>query len=189
MLRQIVGEEGDGNTTKFFTEEFSEFKEFLVLACMIESVKESNANVEVDCSSGLSKCEVGVFLVDDGVAMHSRPVVILFDVFGEEDFIDIEKHSAVLLYFVELLKNTFWSSRPFLLARIVKGLNHHDFLLLNSKFTVETAKLRCCDFRVDESSVEEMCSVFEGKTTPLPEAFIADEEVDVFSLEALVDMH
>ena len=42
---------------------------------------------------------------------------------------------------------------------------------------------------VDVNVVEEIDAAFEGKTTPLPEAFIADEEVDVFSLEDLVDMH
>ena len=37
--------------------------------------------------------------------------------------------------------------------------------------------------------MEEIDVGLVGETTPLPEAFIADEEVDVFSLEALVELH
>ena len=156
---------------------------------MIESVKEGNANVVVDGGSSLSKWEVGVFLVDDGVLVHLRPVVILSDMLGEENLVDVEGHSTVFLYLVELLEDAFWCSRPLLLAGIVDGLNHSDLLLLDAKFAIETSKLRCSDLGVNESTVEEMCSVLEGETTPLPEAFIADKEVDVFSLEAFVDMH
>ena len=40
---------------------------------------------------------------------------------------------------------------------------------------------------VDGQGVEEHGAVPEGEAAPFPEAFFADEEVDVLSLEALVD--
>ena len=152
---------------------------------MIEGVKEGNANVVVDGGGGLQECGESVFLVDDGIAVHPRPVAILVDVLGEEDLVDVEEHATVFLDLIELLENAFWCSRPLLLAGIVDGLDHPDLLLLDAEFAVEAAKLRGRDLRVDEPSVEEMGSVLKGEAAPLPEAFFADEEVDVLSLKSL----
>ena len=128
---------------------------------MIEGVKEGNANVVVDGGSSLSKWEVGVFLVDDGVLVHLRPVVILSDMLGEENLVDVEEHSTVFLYLIELLEDAFWCSRPLLLAGIVDGLDHPDLLLLDAELAVEAVQLRGSDLRVDESPVEVHRSFFK----------------------------
>ena len=166
VLRQIVGEEGDRNTTKFLTEAFGELQEFLVLAGVVEGVEEGDADVEVDGGGGLSKWEVGVFLVDDGVAMHPRPVVILSDVLREEDLVDIEEHAAVLLHCVELLEDAFWSSRPLLLAGVVDGLDHPDLLLLDAELAIECSQLRGSDLGVDELAMEELDPISQRKAAP-----------------------
>ena len=141
VLRQIVGEEGDGNASILLPEQFGELQEFLVLAGVVEGVEEGDADVVVDGGGGLQECGEGVFLVDDGVAVHPRPVAILVDVLGEEDLVDVEEHATVFLYLIELLENAFWCSRPLLLAPIEDGLDHPDLLLLDAEFAVEAAKL------------------------------------------------
>ena len=107
---------------------------------------------------------------------------------GEEDLVDVEEHATVLLDLIKLLEDALRRRRPLLLAPIEDGLDHPDLLLLDAELAVEAAKLRGRDLGVDEPSVEENCAVFEGEAAPLPEAFFADEEVDVLSLKLLKNL-
>ena len=70
VLGEVVGEEGDGDSSILFAEECSEFDEFLVLAGVVKGVEVSDADVVVDGGGGLSEREVSVLLVDHGVAVH-----------------------------------------------------------------------------------------------------------------------
>ena len=54
----------------FLTQLFCELHELRILACMIEGVEMSDANVIVDGSSSLPKVGEGILLVDESVVMH-----------------------------------------------------------------------------------------------------------------------
>ena len=159
VLGEIVGEEGDGDSSILVAEECSEFDELLVLAGVVEGVEVGDADVVVDGGGGLSEAKEGVFLVDDGVAVHPRPVATLVDVLGEEDLIDVEEHTSPLSRLVQLLEDALRRRGPLLLAGIDGRLHHPDHLLLDAELAVEAAKLGGRDLGVDESTMEEYRSI------------------------------
>ena len=154
VLRQIIGEEGDRDAGILLAETFGELDELLVLACVVEGVEVGDTDVVVDGGGGLSHWTEGVLLVDDGVAVHPRPIAVGVDVLGEEDLVDVEEKTTCLSSFVELLDDGLRSGRKLLLAGIDQGFDQSHLLLLDAEFSIEAPQLRCRDLGVDVPSME-----------------------------------
>ena len=154
VLRQIIGEEGDRDARILLAETFGEFDELLVLACVVEGVEVGDTDVVVDGGGGLSHWTEGVLLVDDGVAVHPRPIAVGVDVLGEEDLVDVEEKTTCLSSLVELLNDGIRCGWKLLLAGVDHGFDQSYFLLLDAEFSIEAPQLRRRDLSVDVSPME-----------------------------------